>query len=508
MAASAVFQSLNSAVFDAEEVVASLMDAIAANANLADERTKTKLFRTPLAGDMGETATKKGDISKNAASLTEKWWNRYVLSSAAGTELEDLLPKSVRYVSGISISMERRSPLVQLMLVEEQRENNIGVTKLLEALTTDQIAEQKHEFIDAVIAYYEEIKSDAPAQRASAAPAVAEAGAAVGDDDGGGGSGERDSVTESQGKVVVIGSKEVFSALQSAVKHRCEAGVAALLGSSKCDPLQGSQKFALHSTSYTARMLRELGGAAFFGMKKVVDQDFAARVGADVGEDRDDDDAPAAGRMKGAGSIAVGRVDLAAVPSLQAMQPSWRAKKSHLPMTPLMLAFQAEHRQILQQLLGVQRVEETCTPLVLQSGGDPAFHEELKRLQRIPELTLRIPNGTGPVPAVLFELTQLQRLCMRDCGYSSIPTEIAQLSELRILDVANMPLKELPAIALSRLPALQSVDCSGIKLATPPVEIVQRGPEVVAQYIQDLGQGAKPNHDVLLMFIGDGEAGE
>jgi hypothetical protein len=53
-----------------------------------------------------------------------------------------------------------------------------------------------------------------------------------------------------------------------------------------------------------------------------------------------------------------------------------------------------------------------------------------------------------------------------------------------------------------------SVDCSGVRIASPPAEIVKQGPGAVARYILDLEDGADENTDVLLMFIGDGEAGK
>ncbi|KAJ1422440.1 hypothetical protein B484DRAFT_114445 [Ochromonadaceae sp. CCMP2298] len=61
---------------------------------------------------------------------------------------------------------------------------------------------------------------------------------------------------------------------------------------------------------------------------------------------------------------------------------------------------------------------------------------------------------------------------------------------------------------MSKMRQLTSVDCTGVKIASPPQEIVKQGPPAVARYILDLEDGADENTDVLLMFIGDGEAGK
>jgi GTPase SAR1 family protein len=160
-------------------------------------------------------------------------------------------------------------------------------------------------------------------------------------------------------------------------------------------------------------------------------------------------------------------------------------------------------------LLSVPAVLENQS-LRLSSSANVRFPTSLARMKNLISLTVTVTSAAtaGAVPSVIFELWALRRLVMAGSTYTAIPDEISQLAVLEELDVSNMPLVSLPVIALGKLRCLTSVDCSGIKLVSPPAEIVKQGPTAVAQYILALGDGAEKNHDVLLMLIGDGEAGK
>jgi internalin A len=142
------------------------------------------------------------------------------------------------------------------------------------------------------------------------------------------------------------------------------------------------------------------------------------------------------------------------------------------------------------------------------SGGGGEWPDAFRQMQGLTSLTVCKPLNSGPVPSVLFTLTNLTHLTLRDSGFTFLSESVTQPENLQELDMTNVKLTKLPLVLMSKMHKLTSVDCSGVKIASPPAEIAKQGPTAVARYILDLEDGVDENTDVLLMFIGDGEAGK
>jgi GTPase SAR1 family protein len=183
-------------------------------------------------------------------------------------------------------------------------------------------------------------------------------------------------------------------------------------------------------------------------------------------------------------------------------------------LTAFQLAFALQNLPVFEAFLEHEAVQRMAGHLILTtmltswpaSGG--VWPASIANMQSIVELTVADPQNSGPVPAGIFKLTNLTALDLHSSGYTSIPDEIAQLVNLETLDLSGMKLTKIPVSQMANCQKFTSVLCTNIKVTSPPPEIVSQGPAAVAQYIISIGEGAEENHDVLLMFIGDGEAGK
>jgi len=192
-----------------------------------------------------------------------------------------------------------------------------------------------------------------------------------------------------------------------------------------------------------------------------------------------------------------------------------KASDAYVPMNPFQLSFFLQHAETFAVFLEFERITSMTGHLELKTERAPwpanAGHwpDSFKLLQNLTSLRVCDPKSRGPVPSVILQLTQLVSLDLSGSGYTKIPEAIVQLApSLEMLNVSKLKISKLPVVLMSKMRKLKRVDCSEIKLASPPSEIVKQGPEAVARYILDLEDGAAENTDVLLMMIGDGEAGK
>jgi GTPase SAR1 family protein len=268
------------------------------------------------------------------------------------------------------------------------------------------------------------------------------------------------------------------------------------------DPNERPVQYRLDKIDITATTLCGIGGPKFWGYHKTTEST-----------------APVAGRSAEADTKGMKRqasfvtadassVDPSTVPDYDALGCVWkRDALARLP-TPLERAYELDLNNYVELLLDVPRVREVDTLRLYSKTKGGFIPEKLAQMHNLTSLTLCFPWSGHPLTDTIFEVTSLKRLVLTGCKYNLIPETISKLTQLEELNVAGLPLTSLPVIALGTLRNLTSVDCSGIKLPSPPSEIVKQGPAAVARYILALGEGAAENHDVLLMLIGDGEAGK
>lgn len=298
---------------------------------------------------------------------------------------------------------------------------------------------------------------------------------------------------EKSGLKLTKGSKTTIPPLLYAVETGNSKAVEALLQHG-VDPHERMTISSLLDTSINITTLSRVGGESFQGAETILNtfQD---------------------GKQSKARSSDV-TCDSSTVPGWGEVDCKWSEPNVvEDSMTPFQLAFDAHNLGVMETFLKFDCIASTMTgELTLRttklSGGGCHLPDNFARLTALTTLTIVDPSHKGSVPLPIFSLLALRNLSLCGSGYTSIPEDIAQLANLESLDVSNMNLTALPLVSLSRLAKLTSVDCTGIKLASPPIEIVRHGPAAVARYIRDLGEGVEQNTDVLLMLIGDGEAGK
>eukprot|EP01038_Epipyxis_sp_PR26KG_P006545 gene6545-8992_t len=204
------------------------------------------------------------------------------------------------------------------------------------------------------------------------------------------------------------------------------------------------------------------------------------------------------------------------IPSWTTSENEWEidSSESNTVMTPFQLSFYYQNKDAFETFLEFGSINKMSADLHLMTKLAPwpslngQWPASFAQLSLLTSLKIEDPLNFGPIPLAVLRLVSLRKLDLTGSGYTVIPDEICDLVDLEELNISNMNLTRLPLISMAKLRKLTSVDCSGIKLASPPPEIVKRGPTSVAQYIRDLEDGAEENTDVLLMFIGDGEAGK
>jgi GTPase SAR1 family protein len=257
------------------------------------------------------------------------------------------------------------------------------------------------------------------------------------------------------------------------------------------DPNERSAQYLLGSVSISREDMLGFGGPEFEGTNQQKHSDF-----------------PTSGKEFGKTAEELFLKNSAGVPSWESLACEWTLDEKTVMLTPFELAFEKYLPAHMEALLWAPAVLATES-LRLSSSANVIFPSRLAQMRNLTSLTVYVTSAVAAaVPSVIFELSALRRLVLAGCTYTEIPDEIAQLTLLEELDVSSMLLASVPVITLGKLRRLTSVDCSGMKLISPPAEIVKQGPAAVAQYILALGDGAEKNHDVLLMLIGDGEAGK
>lgn len=293
-----------------------------------------------------------------------------------------------------------------------------------------------------------------------------------------------------------------------ALEHLLQLAAQEDASSGLLNPTERIQYYKLKNTTMDNDKIINMGGPKFSGAQKFTTE-YPTPPTAEASEAAA---RPTLKRQKTFAAEIKDGTELPDVPKWSEIECEWEActpPGDLIDCSPLELAFQQGNWEAWELLTANAVVQAQTTELRLVGKLDRPLPPSLSRLANLTSLTLKLQVETAtPLPAVVLELLQLRTLNLANCNFNVLPETIPQLEHLEVLNVANLPLKTLPVLQLGKLKKLISVDCSGIKLASPPVEIVQHGPEAVARYIRDLGEGAARNHDVLLMFIGDGEAGK
>nr|XP_022323918.1 uncharacterized protein LOC111124909 isoform X4 [Crassostrea virginica] len=116
---------------------------------------------------------------------------------------------------------------------------------------------------------------------------------------------------------------------------------------------------------------------------------------------------------------------------------------------------------------------------------------------------------SGGVPPVIFQLKSLQELYLDNQGIQSIPADIENLSNLRVLSLTRCLMLQSIAAATGLLPNIKNMNLHSCpSLRTPPLEVVGRGFESVKAYLKRLHGGFTECRRTKLMFVGLGEAGK
>lgn len=266
------------------------------------------------------------------------------------------------------------------------------------------------------------------------------------------------------------------------------------------DPNERPVRYKLETTNLTKEALINLGGPNFQGYYKTYTSSMTGPDGQDA----------MSGMKRQRSFVAADEssVDLASIPDFSTLGCVWKRDTQACLPTPLERAYELDDNTAVDTLLQVERVRSVDTLRLYSKLRGGFIPEGLSQMRSLTSLTLCFPWSGHPVSDIVFTVTSLKRLILTGCIYTKVPDTISQLTRLEELNVAGLPLTSLPVLAMGTLRNLTSVDCSGIKLASPPPEIVAQGPRAVARYIVALGDGAEENHDVLLMLIGDGEAGK
>jgi GTPase SAR1 family protein len=193
---------------------------------------------------------------------------------------------------------------------------------------------------------------------------------------------------------------------------------------------------------------------------------------------------------------------------------TWEPEGTVTSRNPFEQAFNDQNFDLFAIFCQSEQIKNMAGRLELSSDRIPwpkkdgLWPQSFGSLRSLTQLCIHCPRSTGPVPGVIFKLTALTHLELSGCGYTFLSDEIAELVNLQELDVSHTKLTKLPVSKMARMRQLTAVNCAGVKLASPPPEIAKQGPTAVARYILDLDAGTVENTDVLLMLIGDGEAGK
>ncbi|XP_021366171.1 uncharacterized protein LOC110458668 [Mizuhopecten yessoensis] len=137
-------------------------------------------------------------------------------------------------------------------------------------------------------------------------------------------------------------------------------------------------------------------------------------------------------------------------------------------------------------------------------------HLNLHLFFKIPRL--KNTTGTeefGGIPAVVFQLVNLQELYLNYQAITLVPKQLSQLQNLQILDLSHCPLLESIEGSVGLIPNIKSIRLTSCpSLRTPPNEVVSRGFESVRAYLKRLAGGFTECRRTKLMFVGLGGAGK
>ncbi len=139
-------------------------------------------------------------------------------------------------------------------------------------------------------------------------------------------------------------------------------------------------------------------------------------------------------------------------------------------------------------------------------------------------------NRLTAIPAGIGQLTRLRLLNLAGNRLTSLPAQIGQLSRLRILPLDGNQLTEIPP-EIGEMRSLVSLDLRGNRLTAlpwqlaqkteaglslnidgnpfrgPVVELLERGPLILAGYLRSLEHGI-PQYEAKVLLVGEGNVGK
>jgi len=111
------------------------------------------------------------------------------------------------------------------------------------------------------------------------------------------------------------------------------------------------------------------------------------------------------------------------------------------------------------------------------------------------------------VPPELAQLTNLQRLDLSGNQLTTVPPELAQLANLQELHLHKNQLATVPP-ELGWLEKLERLELSGNPLVSPPPEVVKQGTKAVLTYLRDLAKAERRKWEAKLLVIGEAGVGK
>lgn len=147
----------------------------------------------------------------------------------------------------------------------------------------------------------------------------------------------------------------------------------------------------------------------------------------------------------------------------------------------------------------------TC--LDVSANALEALPDSIGHLKALKELDVRA-NRLAHLPDALGQLSTLQKLHAAANKLVALPSMAAMLS-LRVLDLSDNQLAELPPLTADAPPPLRELGWKGNPLQRPPFSVASQGLEAIRRYFEELERaGATTSWAARLVLLGDGMAGK
>ena len=122
------------------------------------------------------------------------------------------------------------------------------------------------------------------------------------------------------------------------------------------------------------------------------------------------------------------------------------------------------------------------------------------------KLSLRV-QGLTELPSELFQITDLKVLDLRGNQLSSLPPELFQLNSLTRLYLSFNQLTSLPP-QISQMSNLRELYLHNNPLTSPPIEIAEQGIEAIRSYFASLEGESRLLAEVKVILVGEGASGK